>query len=628
MISYFTGICQDLFVAFEQTFLVVILRRLLPVWMHSYLFWVVVCFSALLQLHLILDAFLYCRASIRMELSFFKLIDDARFFWDSAKEKKIFRFLPAALFFCLLPMWAYWKTWQHLKDGLFTADYLGVGILLGVIGLLGALLLPKKLAYATDQIVFQHQVWQLQKGWRIFFQRKDRVDLDTLMKKDFLSKNEKAGYLSSEYPLLKYTQGFKGEKKFKIAIRDKENPHIIFLFLESFRAQDIGILGGKYSVTPCFDHLAKKGILFSDFYTNSVRTSRAVVSSLFGIPSDVDASEVAKKANTPFIGLPQLLKETGYEVSYLHNGPIQFENQAAFFKNQGYQTIVGQEDIRCIFPEAHTNSWGLPDEYLMRYTVDFLEKNQHQPQFLTLFTISNHHPWNIRTNQKLPNLPSQIDSTYRNYLTTFQYTDACLGLLIKELKKRNLSQKVVFFIMGDHGYPMGEHENYVEQRYLYEENIRVPLLLYAEGRIDQPQVISHPASQLDLVPTVMDLLGLHGFNLSIGSSLLRDISARLVFFHNPYVFRNFGCREGYYKFIYTQLSNEIELYHLQKDPKEKCNIAACEPALVWKYLSAVKNYYHTFEHLYHKRRLAPNETSSLDEIYAENYLGKIKSEKF
>ncbi|MEM7175865.1 MAG: sulfatase-like hydrolase/transferase [Chlamydiota bacterium] len=559
-----------------------------------------------------------------MELSFFKLVDDARFFWDSAKEKRIFRFFPAALLFCLFPAVAYWGIWEHLGGGeLFTMHCFGVGFLLGAIGLLGALFLPKKLAYATDQIVFQHQAWQLRKGWQCLFQRKDRGDLDALIKKNFMPKNEKVGYLSSEYPLLKYTHRFKGERVFDVTIGDQEKPHIIFLFLESFRSQDVGVLGGKYGVTPQFDRLANKGVLFSDFYANSVRTSRAVVSSLFGVPSDVDASEVAQRTDTPFIGLPQLLKEAGYAAGYLHNGPIQFENQEAFFKSQDYQTIAGQDDILRMFPEAHANSWGLPDEYLVRYTVDFLEKNRDQPQFLTLFTISNHHPWNMRTGHNPPKLPDQIGRAYGNYLTTFHYTDACLGLLVKELEKRCLNRQVIFFMMGDHGYPMGEHENYIEQRYLYEENIRVPLLIYAKDRIHQPQVIKAPASQLDLVPTVMDLLGLHGFNLSVGSSLMRTIDSRLVFFHNPYVFRNFGCREGRYKFIYTHLSHEIELYDLQKDPAEKHNLAAREPSLVGKYLSAVKGYYRAFFRLYGEKRLAPTETLSLEKAHAEETLADL-----
>jgi arylsulfatase A-like enzyme len=168
---------------------------------------------------------------------------------------------------------------------------------------------------------------------------------------------------------------------------------------------------------------------------------------------------------------------------------------------------------------------------------------------------------------------------------------------------------------------MGEHgNNYMEQRYLYEENIRVPLLIYAEQRIDQPKVISAVASQLDLVPTIMDLLHLHGFNLSIGSSLFRPIEERTVFFHNPYVFKNFGCREGAYKFIYTRLSNELELYDLKSDPEEKRNIAREFPDKAQQYLHRVKGYEKLFHFLYAERSLIPAMSHAKDDAPALEFL--------
>lgn len=437
------------------------------------------------------------------------------------------------------------------------------------------------------------------------FLRKDRTDLSDLIEPYFIPRNEKMGYLSSEYPLLKYTHGFSGAYRCKVSVEKKEKPHVIFVFLESFRSKDIGVLGGKHGITPHFDRLAKEGILFSNFYSNSVRTSRAVISSLFGIPSDVDASEVAKRISTPFIGLPQILQNEGYHLSYLHNGPLAFENQEIFFRSQGYQTIVGQRKLLEMFPNAAKSSWGLLDEHLFDYAIQFLEENDTSPQFLTLFTISNHHPWNMDVGLEPPSLPPSLGKEYKKYLTAFHYTDACLGLFLKRLQEKKMDQKAIFFIMGDHGYPMGEHENHLEQRYLYEENIRVPLLIYAPGRIDRYQKVHCPASQLDLTPTVMDILHKHGLNLSIGSSLIREMPPRFTFFHNPYVFQNFGCRDDRYKFIYTKLSREMELYDLIQDPEETCNLIRIEPSRAKNYLAAVQQYYRIFLRLYSEKQLAP-----------------------
>ncbi len=617
--SYLTGACQDFFIAFQQLFVLMLMLTLFPL-AEGALFWIFVATSSMLQLHLIFDAVLHRKTAIRMEVSFLSLFNDARCFWDSAKEKKIWRFIPGALLFLSFPLLIYWHSWENLKNLSFEGEWLALGLVLGTVGAAGHFFLPKKLSYGTDHIVFQHEVWYLKKLIRFIKRKSDQTDLGYLARSHFQSHNEKKTTPSSEYPLFKYTQGFTGNKAFNIRVDEGETPHVIFLFLESFRAKNVGALGAKKGVTPHFDRLAKEGILFTDFYANSVRTSRSVVSSLFGVPSDVDASEAAARTEAPFIGIPQLMHEGGYQTSYLHNGTVEFENQDAFFKLHGYDAIHGKEAMMEAFPKAPVSSWGLPDEYLMRYTADFLAERQGSPQFLTLFSITNHHPWNLPEHYKPPTLPEEVSRTYKKYLNTFHYTDACLGLLVELLKEKCLLQNTLLFILGDHGYPMGEHGNFVEQRYLYEENIRIPLLIYGEGRIIEPKRITTPGSQLDLVPTLMDLLDLHGFNLSIGSSLMRESEGRPIFFHNPYVFKNFGCRAGKYKFIYTRISQEIELYDLEKDPGEKENIAPQNPQLAQEFLQSVKDYERLFHRLYSEKRVVPEGAPVFTGLYQESLL--------
>jgi len=613
IISYFTGVCQDLFIAFQQLFFLIILKTLIP-FSTPYLFWIFVMVSSFLMLYIIFDAFLYRKVAIRMEVSFFSFIDDIRCFWDSAKEKKIWRFIPGTVIFLCFPIFTYWHCWDELEVVFLQRDWLILGGVLGGVGALGTLFLPKKMAYATDHVVFQNEVWYLKKIYRFLKRKNDRTNIRKLARKAFKVENEKNNYPSSEYPLLKYTYGFNGEKSFNLRVDEGERPHVIFLFLESFRAKNVGCLGAERGVTPHFDRLAKEGVLFQNFYANSVRTSRAVVSSLFGIPTDVDASEAAARVKFPFVGIPQLMQKTGYQTSYFHNGPLSFENQDLFFDLHSYDEVRGKDDMATMFPQMDSTSWGLPDECLMHYATDFLEKRRETPQFLTLFSITNHHPWNLPRHYHPPSFPPGISRIYRKYLNTFHYTDSCLGLLVDLLKAKGLSKNTLLFIMGDHGYPMGEHGNFVEQRNLYEENIRVPLMIYADGRIPEPKVIHDVASQLDLVPTLMDLLNLHGLNLSIGSSLIRPLKKeRRVFFHNPYVFKNFGCREGKYKFIYTTLAEEMELYDLEKDPHEERNISRENPELSQDFLRGVQSYEYIFHNLYAEKQIVPINSDEISE---------------
>ncbi len=601
-----TGACQDFFVAFEQLSLFAVCQLLFSP-CCPFLYVIVTCLGLLIQLYIIFDAFLHRKNSIRMEIPFFSLVNDVRHFWDSAKEKRIWNFIPGALLCALIHCFAYFFYWNHLKGASLSLGWVQCGLMMGGIGLLGFALLPKKLSYATDHILFQHQVWCVKKIMELFKKKPEQTRFNSFVESSLTPQNETNSYLSSDYPLYKYTHSFRGSKACHLRIDEKEKPHLIFIFLESFRAKDVGCLGGKHHITPHFDALASEGILFSNFYANSVRTSRSAFSSLFGIPSDTDASERSVRFDTPLIGMPQLMKQRGYQCSYIHNGSTQFENQAAFFKNHGYEHVLGSKDILHQFPHANQTSWGLPDEYLMQYSVKWLKKRETRPQFLTLFTITNHHPWNLPKHHQGPPLPQGLDNIYQKYLHTFHYSDTVLGQLVHLLQRENLLKKSILFILGDHGYPMGEHDkNFFEQRYLYEENIRVPLLIYAKGRISSPQILDQPSTQIDLVPTVMDLFSMKGFNHAVGSSLLRRAKNRFIFFHNPYVFQNFGCRIDHHKFIYTHLSREIELYNLENDPEETENIANDFPHIAGKCLDQVKNYQEFFRRIYREKNLMPN----------------------
>ena len=234
----------------------------------------------------------------------------------------------------------------------------------------------------------------------------------------------------------------------------------------------------------------------------------------------------------------------------------------------------------------------------MDYTIDYL-KSQTDPAFLTMFTMTHHHPWKVPVPHEPPEFPDIISPMYRRFLSTFHYSDQCLGAFIKRLHEEGLAEKTIVYVLGDHGQPMGEHgDNFIEQRALYEENIHLPLAIYAPGRT-VPTVIDDVASQLDLVPTVMDMLGIDGLNHAIGSSLLRKVPDRTAFFHNPYVFGYYGARRGEEKLIYNRSSQEAEVYNLVTDPDETENIGSTE------LLGSVKEYIDFFKVMYDRSCFAP-----------------------
>lgn len=567
-------------------------------------------FCGFIQCVILLDAFIYKGAKLRFEAPFYAFMNDIGCFWDSAKEKGIALLYPiGAVFLALVPV-GFYKIEAAAEFSFITPFFFTCYVAISCLSILGASTLPKKRCYHLDNAFFAQIVWIVKKLFTFVVRRHNFIKAKELSsKKIFTPQNEKYSTVSSLYPLLKFTNGFTGDYQCDVKVDEGERPHIVFLFMESLRAKDTGVIKGKYNVTPEFDQLSKEGILFSNFYANSVKTSRAVTASLFGIPSDVNSSEISSRIDMPFISLAHILEKAGYFSAYHHNGLLEFENQFSFFTNYGYKHLIGRDDILKKFPNAPLTSWGVHDEHLMRYSATWLEEEdkKNKPLFLTMFTISNHHPWIEPEGYKVTGLPKQMDPVYKRYLTTTHYSDRSLRLFIDLLKEKNLSKKTILFVLGDHGHPMGEHHrNYIEQRYLYEENIHVPLLIYADGRIAEPKVIDDVSSQIDLIPTVMDLLKIKGLNHARGSTLLRK-SKRQVFFHNPYVYRFYGTRKGSHKLIYTRSAKEVELYDLIKDPDETTNIAYEFPELVQSYLEDVKNYHTYYKSLYDNKLFSPFE---------------------
>ena len=614
----FCGSLQDAFLAWQAILLVLVLKACLP-FAFPFLFWVLGLGYFLIQLDVVFDAFLFYKTSMRFDVSFYKFIDDIKCFWDSAKARGIGIFIAISFSLLTINLLTMSFLQSHMWAFVFSKAFLWMGFGLGIISLSAHLFLPRRIAYTTTNTLLMQELWLIQKSVSLLMSSLHLSKKFVMPNKAlFFSQEEDFSLLTPEYPILKFTHGFSGQKNFKAEIENGKQPHVIFLFMESWRAKDVGSLGGPYPITPHFDALAEKGVLFKNFYSNSIKTSRAVTASLFGIPSDVQTIDASSMPSFPLISIADVLKRTGYTCNYFLGSHLSFENQRENLRSHGFDNLAGTEEIKEMFADASGTSWGVHDEYLMRYAADHLEANAASPQFLTMFTISNHHPWIYPhgPHSRLA-LPAFDDPHYGKYLRSFHYSDACIGQLISALEEKNLIDNTLLFIMGDHGQPMGEHgQSIVGQFGLYEENIHVPCLIYAPGFIKEPKIVHQIGSQLDLFPTVMDMLNIKGLNHTIGTSLMRKTHAKKIFFHNPYVYNYFGCRYDNYKLVYTRNTKDVELYDLAKDPNERENLKNKYPELVKELLGDVHCYETFFKRLYRKRLYRPQ---TLDIIETEDF---------
>jgi len=384
--------------------------------------------------------------------------------------------------------------------------------------------------------------------------------------------------LHPECPLLRSTRGFMGERLFALRETGSERPHVVVLFLESFRRRDVGFLGGLHGVTSHFDRLAKEGIVWSNFVANGILTWRAIVSSLYGVLPPLAYGSMHDILDVAMCGLPQRMAEAGYRPAFFKAGDLAFEDNGPFCAAHGFPEVFGDKDIAKAYPQATGTSWGRDDEFLMRFFVDWLAAKdaQRAPVFAAAFTVSNHHPCAPPAGFAAVPLPDVSDDHYRRYLHTLRYTDHCLGLLVDLLEERGLAEKTLLFVLGDHGQMfrnVGQHS----EAQLHADEHEVPLLLVAPGRIDKPGIMPQVASQVDLLPTIMDLLNLRGKNHGLGQSLARQVARRQAYFSSPLYPEVSAVRTPELELVHIGATGESQLFDLRTDPVRSRSVASHQP---------------------------------------------------
>lgn len=294
-------------------------------------------------------------------------------------------------------------------------------------------------------------------------------------------------------------------------------PDIYLIILESFSAHLMPSMGGD-SVAMRLDSLASRGLLFTGFYASSFRTDRALPAILNGIPAQPSTSIM--KYVDKVEALPAIaddLKSAGYRTEYYYGGDINFTNMKALLVAGGYDMIVSDKD----FPISEKASkWGAHDDRLFARVLQTVAADTSSaPALRVVQTSSSHEPFNVPYNAA-----RFADSPQKN---AFAYTDSCLGSFVRETEAMQPRRPALFVIVPDHlgAWPLGL-DNALERHH-------VPLLLYGDALGVPPERINASASQPDIAPTLLAMLGLPTDRYIYGNDLFDPAAPRYSFFSEP-----------------------------------------------------------------------------------------------
>ena len=265
---------------------------------------------------------------------------------------------------------------------------------------------------------------------------------------------------------------------------------IVLVILESFSTQLMEEAGLVKGTVPQLERMAAEGIFFTRFYSSTMRTDRALVSVLSGIPAFPTYSLMDQPRKTATLpSLASALKQAGYSARYYYGGDTNFSNMRSYLVAAGFQDIVSEKD----FPAAQrTGKWGVADGPVFDRAADDLEKMPlGRPLLAVVQTSSSHEPFDVPGHKALVH-PA---------LNAFHYADSCLGHFVERLRRQPGWERTLVVMVPDHQgcYPE-VMDNYTLEHY------QVPLVMTG-GVVRTARRIETLGSQTDLVATLLSIVG-------------------------------------------------------------------------------------------------------------------------
>jgi phosphoglycerol transferase MdoB-like AlkP superfamily enzyme len=280
--------------------------------------------------------------------------------------------------------------------------------------------------------------------------------------------------------------------------------NLVIVLEESLGAEFVGALGGR-PLTPHLDELARDGLWFENLYATGTRSVRGLEALTTGF-TPTPAQSVVKlgKSQRNFFSIARVLRNAGYDTSFIYGGEAQFDNMRRFFMNNGFDFVVDEGDFS---GPVYRGSWGVADEDLFARADEEFAKPRERPFFSLVFTTSNHSPYEYpdgRIELYDPATPHTVNNAVK-------YADYALGQFFARARKQPYWKDTVFLVIADHNSRVYGAE------LVPVEHFHIPALILGGGIA--PAVYAPVASQIDMPPTLLSLIGISSEHPMIGHDL-------------------------------------------------------------------------------------------------------------
>jgi arylsulfatase A-like enzyme/Tfp pilus assembly protein PilF len=348
--------------------------------------------------------------------------------------------------------------------------------------------------------------------------------------------------------------------------------NVLLITLDTTRWDRVGAYGDRTAATPNLDRLAGEGVLFEQAISPAPLTLPAHSTIFTGLlpPKHGVRDNGGYVLDPKHATLAAALKESGRQTGAFVGA---FVLDRKFGLDAGFDTYYDKFDLskrRSVSLASISRRAG----QVVDNAMPWLEEHSSRPFFAWLHFYDAHSPYE-------PPEPFRSRFPDRPYAGEIAYVDFQIGRVLQWLDTRQLSERTIVIVIGDHGESLNEHGEGTHGLFIYESTTRVPFIVRTPYSRVQPRRVPGVVRSEDVMPTVLELVGRQPREAVDGRSLVPmltgaandlnlDAYSESLYARNHYGWSELrALRAGRFKYIAT---TRPELYDLERDPEERKNV--------------------------------------------------------
>ncbi|MBL4635493.1 MAG: sulfatase, partial [Kofleriaceae bacterium] len=371
----------------------------------------------------------------------------------------------------------------------------------------------------------------------------------------------------------------------------KAPKNVILILMDTNRADNFAAFNPKNKVkTPAFDAFAAKSLVFENAYNQENWTKPSVATTLTGTYPDTHKTKKDSSALPADVEMiSEVLKKKGFQTAgFVANGYV----SEKFGFEKGWDTYKNY--IRLSKPSQAEHVYG--------DSLAWLKEHKDEKYFLYIQTIDPHVPYRHKGEATSQYYAGNYDGALGNSISNGNQTaagkvapsaddlkwlkamyygetthhDTEMGKFFTELETMGVLDDTLIIVTNDHGEELGEHKKFGHGHSLYEELLRAPLVIHYPPLIRPSVLTNEVAENVDISPTIVDMLGLKPMakadGLSLKPLLMGEPVQRPYYAMSEFMETKRAIRVGSWKMIWSGGLN-VEVYHSATDRSEKKNLA-------------------------------------------------------